>query len=197
MKRAVNRKHSVHYVTVSGTGHGQKVRMVCDVGRGVGIQRIKITRNGRTGPASVIVARRTAYLKGTAYTMRVYFGFSKAQAKKYAGKWISIPHTNPGFATVSADATFRSFVVYLFPHNKLSLVSRGKLVGVRGTATVQGTTIVETVYAPRHGKPLPTKEATSEPGHPGKGVMTMSGWNEAVHVSAPKHAVPISKVVGG
>jgi hypothetical protein len=196
IRHAALSQHSVHYVSVS-SAPGHKIRLVSDVGNGVGIQRITVTDQGQTGPATVVVSRRTAYLRGNVFTMRAYFGFSTAQATKYAGQWISIPHTSPGFATVSADATFASYVAYLFPQTKLSLVTAGSLVGVRGTARQQGATFEETVFAPAHGKPLPAKETATSTGRPGTGVTTMSRWNEAVHVGAPSSSVPISTVVGG
>jgi hypothetical protein len=168
--------------------------MVCDVGPHSGIQRITFTSGAQTGPATVIVNGRTAYLRGDAFTMRVYFGFTKTQARKYAGKWISIPSSSPGFSTVSADATYPSYVSHLFPRGTLSLVMSGNLLGVRGTRQQQGVTIVATVFAPAHGKPLPVKATVTSPGHPGHGTVTMSRWGESVRVSAPRGAVPIATV---
>jgi len=195
MRSAARSQHSVHYVsTTSVPGH--KVRMVSDIGSGVGIQRITVTIGHQTGAASVIVSGRTAYLQGNTFTMRDYFSFTKAQATKYSGRWISIPHSDTAYATVSADATFESFVarLFLFPHAKLSLVTVGNLVGVRGSAALHGATVYETILAPAHGKPLPVREKVTSPDHPGSGVTTIRRWNEAVQVHAPANAVPIATV---
>ena len=117
--------------------------------------------------------------------MDVYFGFTTAQASKYAGQWISIPSSHPGFSTVAADATFGSFLKNLFPQTKLSLVPAGSLVGVRGEATGQDDAGERTIFAPAQGTPLPVKRTVTSPNHPGTVVQTMSRWNEAVHVAAP------------
>jgi hypothetical protein len=196
MRNAAGSQHSVHYVVVS-SAPGHKVRMVSDVGKGEGIQRITVTSHGQTGPADVIVRRRTAYIRGNPFTMRAYFGFTKAQATKYAGKWIAIPHSSPGYAGVSADATFGSFLSFLYPQHHLELYSSGKLVGVRGTARFMGVDLLVLLLAPRHGKPLPAEQYERSPNHPGKSLARFSHWNESFHVTAPAHAVPISKVVGG
>lgn len=147
----------------------------------------------------MIVVKRTAYIHGNAYTFHNYFGFTKAQSSRYAGDWISIPYTSPGYSTVSADATFGSFLYYLFPQRNLRLVKSTiageRVVGIRGVARLQGTTVLETLYAPAQGKRLPLEEKMTSPGHPGNGVTTMTNWGERVEIHAPAHYVPISKVV--
>jgi hypothetical protein len=199
MMRATAKEHSVHYVAASSSP-GHAVRMVCDVASGRGIQRIAFTNHGRSGNATVLVVKRKAYIRGNAYTLHVYFGFAKAQARRYSGKWISIPHTNPDYPTVSAAATYASFLSFLFPQRKLRLVnatiSGRRVVGVRGLATLEGSEVLETLYAPANGRPLPIEEKQFYPGHPGKGLTTMSRWNERVDVQAPAHSVPVSKVGG-
>jgi hypothetical protein len=199
MLAAVSARHSVHYVTTSSVG-GRTFRMVADVGRGRGIQRIAVTSDGHSGPATILIAGRTAYIKGNAFTMHNFFAFTQAQAGKYAGKWISIPSTNSGYPEIAADATFASFSSDLVPAKGLSLVRATiggkKAVGVRGTAQQGGVKLVETVYAPATGVPLPFEQKAVPVGAPGTAVTRMSRWNEAVHVTAPAHAVPVATVVG-
>ncbi|HUZ16287.1 MAG TPA: hypothetical protein VMU72_08935 [Gaiellaceae bacterium] len=193
MRNAVRHQHSVHYVSTAST-HGHKVRTVFDVGKGVGIQRTTVTTGHHTEHASVIVSGGSAYIKGDVFTMHDYFGFTKAQATKYAGRWISVPQSNPGYATVSADATLESFVANLFPQKKLSSVTAVNLVGVRGIMTQHGVTVHVTIFAPVRGQPLPVKKMVSS-GHSLNGVVTMTGWNEALDVHAPSHAVPVANIV--
>jgi len=196
MRSAARDQNSVHYVSVS-TSPGRKIRIVADVGISKGIQRITVTDHGRTGPATAMVRGRVAFIRGNAFTMAAYFGFKKAQVKKYAGKWISVPSTYVGFASVSADVTFPSFLTRLFPlRTKLSLVTAGGLIGVHGTVHTQGQVAgTATIFAPAHGKPLPVKQTAASSGHT-NGVVTMSHWNEAVNIMTPENAVPITKVVG-
>jgi hypothetical protein len=204
MRSAARSQQSVHYVSES-SAPGHKIEIVADAGETEGTQQVTITDHSQTGHVTTLVSGDAAYLRGDAFGMRAYFGFTKAQATKYAGKWISVPSSNPGYATISGDLTFPSFVSHLFPPmTNLSLVPRGSLTGVRGTVHGQaGVTVTATVFAPAHGKPLPAKQTATSSGHLGHlgaGVVTMSDWNEPVHVSAPANAVPITSiktVVGG
>lgn len=200
MLEAASARHSLHYVSTS-TKPGLRLRIVSDVGRGRGIQRITITTHGQTGPATVLIVDRTAYIKGNSFTLDDYFGFTPAQAKQYAGQWISIPSSNGAFSALAADATFASFLSDLLPKKNLSLVratlAGKKVVGVRGTVRQGGVKVVETVYAPAAGTPLPVQEKIVPVGKPGAGLAVMSKWNEPVRLAAPAHAVPISVVIGG
>jgi hypothetical protein len=199
MLAAASGRHSVHYVS-SGSAAGHRIRMVADVGKGRGIQRITFTSHGHSGPATVLVVSRSAYIRGNTFTMRKFFGFTQAESTRYAGKWISIPSSNPGYSGVAADATFASFLADLLPKEHLKLVratiAGRRSVGVRGSVLQGGTKLVETVYAPAQGAPLPFEASATSPDHPGTSSSRLSRWNEPVHLTAPANAVPISTVVG-
>lgn len=199
MLRAASARHSVHYVSRSSAS-GHTIRMVSDVGRGRGIQRITFTSQGHSGPATVLVARRTAYIRGNAFTLQNFYGFTNAQAARYAGKWISVPSAHPAFSDLTADATFASFLDDLLPKKHLKLakatIAGKKVVGVRGTVRQGGLTLVETVFAPARGTPLPIEAKAAPSGKPGASLTRMSRWNEPVRLSAPAHAIPIATVLG-
>lgn len=199
MHSAAAAKHSVHYVSTSSEPGGA-LRMVADVGQGRGIQRITVTTAGQSGPATVLVVGRSAYIRGNTFTLHNYFALSQAQATRYAGKWISVPSRLRAFSAVAADGTFESFLSDLLPTKNLALVrttiAGRKSVGLRGTVLQGGVKVVETVYAPAGGTPLPSEEKIAPAGKPGTGEVRMSRWNEAVHLTAPAHAVPISTVLG-
>jgi len=198
MRSAAHSQHSVHYVSVS-SAPGHTIRLVGDVDAKKGILQVTLTAHGQTGAATVMVSSGTAFMRGDALMLRTYFGLPKAAATKYAGKWISVPSSNPGYATTADGVTFPSYFSHLFPQlTKLSFVSSlVALVGVRGTVHGTGSlTAVTTIFAPAHGKPLPVKQIAKSSGDLGSGVVTMSNWNEAVHVTEPT-AVAISTVVGG
>jgi hypothetical protein len=196
MRSAARSQHSVHYVSVS-SAPDHKIRLVGDVATKVGILRITLTDHGQTGAATVMVSDGTAFMRGDAFMLRTYFGLTKAQATKYAAKWISVPGSNPGYATISDGVTFPSYLSHLFPlQAKPSFVKAGSLTGVRGTVQGQGSvSATTTIFAPAHGKPLPVKQTAKSSGALGSGEVTMSNWNEAVHVTEPT-AVSISIVVG-
>ncbi len=199
MLAAASARHSVHYVSAT-SAPGRTIRIVGDVGPKLGTQRITLKLGGRSGQALVLVVDGSAYIRGNAFMLQNFFPFTQAQATKYAGQWISIPSTSGAYAAVSADTTFASFLADLMPGTHLSLV-RAKVsgkaaVGVRGVVRQAGTNLVETVYAPASGTPLPFEEKAVVMGGQGTGMTRMSRWNEAVHVTAPANAVPITTVVG-
>ena len=198
MLKAASARHSVHYVSKSSAS-GHTIRMVSDVGRRRGIQRITFTSGGHSGPATVLVARRTAYIRGNAFTLQSFFGFTQAQAAGYAGKWISVPSAHPAYPDLTADATFASFLADLLPKKHLKLakatIAGKRAVGVRGTVRQGSVTLVETVFAPARGTPLPIEAKAAPAGEPGTSLTRMSRWNEPVRISAPAHAVPIATVL--
>jgi hypothetical protein len=199
MRVAASAHHSVHYVsTTSAPGHA--IRIVSDVGPGLGIQRITVKSGSTSGPATVLVVGGSAYIQGNAFTLQNFFPFTKAQATKYAGQWISIPSTSGAYAAVASDATFASFVSDLLPGSHLSVVRANvagrKSLGLRGTVQQGNLKIVETVYAPASGTPLPFEEKAVTKGVKGTSLVQISHWNEAVHVTAPANSVPITTVVG-
>jgi hypothetical protein len=199
MLAAASARHSVHYVSTT-TAPGRTIRIVGDVGPKLGSQRITLKLGGRSGNAAVLVVGGSAYIQGNAFTLQKFFPFTKAQATKYAGQWISIPSTSGAYSAVSADTTFASFLADLLPGTHLSSVHgnvAGKAaVGIRGVVRQAGTKLLETVYAPASGTPLPFAEKAVVTGSKGAGNTQISRWNEAVHVTAPANSVPITTVVG-
>jgi hypothetical protein len=199
MLHAAAAEHSVHYVS-SSSAPGQAIHIVSDVARGRGRQLITVTKHGQTGRATVRVVGRFAYIRGDAFTLHDFFPFTREQAARYAGTWISIPSTSGAYAAAAADATFASFLGDLLPSKDLTLVRatiRGrKSVGVRGRVRQAGAELVETVFAPASGTPLPFEEKVLVSGHPGTSRTRLSKWNEPVKVQAPAHSVPISTVAG-
>ncbi len=199
MLAAASAKHSVHYVSSSSVP-GARLRIVADVGQGRGIQRITVTKHGHSGPATVLIVGGSAYIRGNGFTMHNYFPFTEAQAKQYAGTWISIPPSSGAYSGVAADATLASFLSDLLPTRHLALVQATiagqKAVGVKGNMRQGNVTLVETVYAPAGGTPLPFEEKVAPVGHPGTSLARMSKWNEPVHLAVPAHAVPITRVLG-
>jgi hypothetical protein len=191
--RTASAKHSVRYVTVS-SDDGARLRMVSDVARSEGIQRVTFSKNGRTGHATALVVRSTAYIRGDAFTLHAYMQFPRSFASRYAGKWISIPHASPLYRPVAIDVTFGSFISHALPQGHLSIVSRTiggrKLKGLRGAAA-EGPGIL-TLYVPTSGNPLPVVgKAVSSGAHPVRSTVSMSRWGEKLRLAAPAHATPL------
>jgi hypothetical protein len=95
---------------------------------------------------------------------------------------------------VAAGITVSDNLDELGPAGKLTLVASRtiageRVMGVRGTATMGGKKVVDTVYARSTGRALPVSEVAV------RGVerisVTFGKWNERLTVTAPRHADPI------
>jgi hypothetical protein len=198
MFAAARAKHSVHYVTFTDAVF--RVRIVGDVSGGRGIQRITFVQGPKLGHLTVLVVRRTAFIRGDAFTLRNYLGFTTSQASRYHGKWISIRHASRGYSTIAGSVTFGSFLSELYPKGAHLVAVSGTVdgdhvVGVQVARQRGGLSVVSTLYAPAHGTPLPLKQHELAPGRGYESWEEFGRWNEPVHVRAPAHAVPISTVV--
>lgn len=198
---AARAQRSVHYVNagVGNAGVGTvSIRMSCDVTADRGIQRIAFTKHGRTGHVTVLVAHRTAYVRGDAFTLHGYMEFTSAQSSRYAGRWISIPHSASSYPTVSAGVTLPSLLRVLYPKGEavrvVGKVGGRQVVGLRKHARHAGVGYTETLWAKARGRPLPVEDYSVAPSKGYWQRVTLSRWNEPVQVSAPAHAVPISTV---
>ena len=175
--------------------------MVCDVAKDRGIQRISITEGGTTGHVTVLVVNRTAYIRGGTFALHAYMGFTPAQASRYHGRWIAIPHGFPSYGTVAAGVTLASVVHELKVAGSSLVRVAGRfgghaVIGVRRSGKVGGLRTIETLYADARGAPLPVAEILVAPAKGYRNTTTLSHWNEPVRVAPPANAVPISIVVG-
>jgi len=105
--KAASAKHSVHYVV--GSRPGSRIKMVSDVAANRGIQRVTFSKSGRTGHATTVVVKSTAYVRGDAFALHAYMRLPASFAARYAGKWIAIPHTSPLYRPEAIDVTFGIF----------------------------------------------------------------------------------------
>jgi hypothetical protein len=186
--KTAHAQHSVHYVSVQKQG-ATTLTIVADAGPAAGIQRITYREGARTGHLTVIVAHRTAYMRGDVFTLTRFLGFPQAPARKLADTWLRIRHTSTAYAPVAEDVTFGSAMDDLAPPGRLTGVKRTKLagqavVGIRGSTKIQGQKVVKTVWVAASGKPLIVSQVTTAPG--GSVTITYSAWNRPVHVSAPR-----------
>src|SRR5215472_2774366 len=164
-----------------------------DSATSVGRQVITISGGGR---ATVLVVGRAAYIRGNAAALAGFFGLPDATAARLAGRWIVMRPGDPGYQQVSAGVTTGSVLVEAMPVGPLTktgatTVDGQSVLGVRGRAAASvglpaGAT--DTVYIAATGRPLLVSCQQ------GKGSTQVSvafgGWGRAVHVAAPKHAVP-------
>jgi hypothetical protein len=190
---AARAQRSVHYVTaaVSST---VSVRMVGDAALDRGIQRITYRNGGKSGHVTVLVVANTAYVRGDAFALASYMGFSGAEARRLAGHWLKIPHTARSYPTVSAAVRLRSTISELaLPRPRVALpqsvLNGQRVIGIRNTSVSSGHSLTRTLYVRASGLRLPVAELTRGGGS--RGSVTFSNWNHRVSVSAPPGATLI------
>ena len=195
---AARAQRSVHYVTAT-TGNGNVI-IVADVGRTRGIQRIRYANAKKSGHATIIVANRTAYVHGDAFTLHGFLGLSKKQAARDAQAWIRVPQQSHLYASIAEAVTLPSFLAEIYPKTNLVRQTRRAkgvpLVGVQGSTRHQGTPFVEAVFARTGGRPLPVVEVEATTSASFKSTTAMGRWSEKLHIGLPRHAVPIVSSAG-
>jgi hypothetical protein len=170
--------------------------MTGDVSVSIGIQRITFHKNGIVGHVTVIANPEAAYVRGDAFTLATYMGFSAPQAAKYADRWIIIPKAAQAYPEVARDVMLGTVIADLRPPTPTALapatsIGGSNVVAVRGTTRKKGEPdVVVTLYAAATGALLPRQEVVTA----GKARVTqiLSRWNEPVHVTIPTGATPVS-----
>jgi len=178
---AMHAQHSVHYVTQTTSGV-TRVTIVGDVGKTTGTQQVTFTQSGKSGHVTVRVVNGTAYFRGDAFALQNFMGVPVANATRYAGDWVRVPHTAKQYAAIAADVTLPSFAANLAFNGTVS-----KIKG--GIAITTGTGGVKLFLTKNH---LPTRETGKGSG--GTLSMTAGRWNESVHVPVPAKTVPVQDV---
>ena len=168
--------------------------MVGDAALDRGIQRITYRKDGKSGHVTVRVVANTAYVRGDAFVLANYMGFSGAAATRFAGRWLKIPHTARGYSTVVEAVRLRSTMKELaLPRPRVALpesvLNGQRVIGIRNTSTASGHHVTTTLYVRAAGLRLPVAEVTRDGGN--RFSVTFSSWNEPVNVSAPTGATLI------
>ena len=184
---AGNAQQSVHYVS-RATGANFSVTMVGDAGRTSGIQRITYTKGGKSGHVTVLVVSDTAYIRGDAFALRNYMGFSASAATQADGKWIMLAKTEQSYATVAAGVRLGSTMSELRLKAPLSALGSShaqgqSVVGIRNKFLVSGHQFTGTLYVSASGPPLPVEEKQTSAIE--QFDVVFSHWNEKFSVSAP------------
>jgi len=191
MFTAARAQRSVHYVSHSAI-QGDTI-VVGDVGRTRGIQHITYATGGKTGHATIVVANKTAYVHGDAFTLHGFIGFPRKQASRYANVWVKVPQQSHLYASVADAVTLPSFLAEIYPKTNLKRQTRSvhgiPLVGVQGSTRHHGIPFLEAVFVRTGGKPLPVVEIEVAPSADFKAVTAMGRWNEPLHIGIPRHAV--------
>src|SRR5206468_6505676 len=119
----------------------------------------------------------------------------EAASRRYAGRWIRIPHGDRAFAAVADAATLRTEIDHLRfvsvdPPTLPGRIGGRAVLVVRGTRS-RGPLDAAWLYVRARGVPLPV--ASRENAFSGATYITrFSNWNEPVRVGAPARSVSIT-----
>jgi len=193
---------SFHFVETAGSGSSD-VRIVGDVGVSSGEQHITVGNGTKNGHVTVLLSKKTAYFTGDLVGLEGFTGLTEKLASPLAGKWISVPSTNPSFPSLAASLAVSTAAAQLVKlSGTLTRESTSKMFGhdsiaVRATQTSSSGSMSLTMYVATSGASLPilVEGTTRVTGSSARSVSArFSGWGEAVRVSAPMSAVPITDV---
>jgi hypothetical protein len=168
-------------------------RWTSDLEAGSGTERLTTTRcNGHKGggTAQLVLVDGVVYVRGNPAGLEYTLIYpTKAQARRYAGRWISIPKSSPVGDQMAGILTLRSMVRTASPQvHRLNL----KVVRKRGThLLVLSSEDYGILSARADGDPLPVAFGQcADCGYS----WSFSKWNEPVHVHAPAHSTPMATV---
>lgn len=163
-----------------------------------GRQVITISNGGH---AVVLVLNEIGYVRANSEALKTFFGFPATLAARFAGRWISFKHGQPGYQAVTAGVTVPGVISEIrlrAPLSKLPAATTGgsPVVRIRGVAPAtegapaRATAVIDVAAA---GRVLPVSMQTSFGND--RSVITFSDWGETVHVKAPIKPIPISLVL--
>ena len=173
-----------------------------DVGAGEGTQDIHIAGEGET---RVVVVDGTAYFVGEGQAILIdYFGFSASLASQLSGRWISVPRSNPAYATVASDATFSSAIAGLAPPANAHLTEIGTsnldgttVIGIRAQLPTGSKTAAATFYVTDSSSPLPVEIDLTNPSNAkDHGTIELTQWGEPLSITPPPNPTPITRLAG-
>jgi hypothetical protein len=202
---AARTERSVHWSAKEIVGQ-VAIKTATDAARSGGVQTVTlgvVQKNGheRMGHVHIVVTGGVAYIRADALGLQMSLDLASAQAKKYAGRWISIPKVDPAYKPTAEGDTMNSVVHDLAPHGRLTLISAKshgvRVIGVRGVSGSGAKKMAKVVIAHTKGKRLPLEEDILVPGKSALDHMLFSKWNETVKVTAPAKSTPISAVRAG
>lgn len=185
-----------------GTTHTSNVAvtLTTKAGKHDGTQSINFHVGSKAGEISIILVGTTVYIRGNAFGLQEYIGFSATAGQKEAGRWVSIAEPDATLVTiyeaVAAGLTVSSTVSELAMTGPLTLTAAKTVAGQR-VIGVQGTTLVnseapstpQVLYLKSTGEHLPVEavqnlkdETSSE---------LLGPWGQAPSVQVPGGAVPL------
>ena len=180
--------------TVAG---GHDIRFSDDDGPQSGIQRITIVGGGS---GTVRVLGSTTYLKADQTALAGYFGLPAQAAKRAANRWLSLVHSDSGYANVTEGVLLSSAISELTISSPLRLLppqprDGSTVVGVVGGAGGHAPAGAKATLWVDASTGLPVEYDASAAG--GDSITSrMSAWGQPVAVTKPAASTSISRFGG-
>ncbi len=200
--KAVGTK-GVHFASVAKQD-GATLTVTGDAGTTSGAQSLVVKNKGVTERMTARVVGSTGYVNGNKAALLDVIGLTKAEATKYAGRWLSFPTSNTGLAELvggllSSQVSKELEIGGPFTTGKSATVAGQKAKAIVGSvATESGSKVPVVLYIPASGAPLPIQEVTNSGSAGGAsaihGVVTFSDWGENKSQSAPAGAFSLLKL---
>jgi hypothetical protein len=200
--KAVGTK-GVHFSSTAKQG-GATLVVSGDAGTTSGEQTLVVKNKNVTERMTARVVGSTGYVNGNKAALLDVIGLTKAEATKYAGKWLSFPTSNTNLAELvggllSSQVSKELEVGGPYTFGKSATVAGQKATAIVGSvATESGSKVPVVVYVPASGAPLPIQEVTNSSKTGGAsaihGVVTFSDWGENKSQSAPAGAYSLLKL---
>lgn len=164
-----------------------------DVSAGSAAEQVTFDRTGRLGKAKILRVGGTEYVKGDTAGLEDDLDLTPAQARRYAGLWISIPRGDASYTTYGL--TLNSVVHEAIPKGQLT-VSRTRSHGRRLLVVKGRTKDKRGGYRSTESADAGTRLPVSYLGREmDVGVFErFSKWNESLHVHTPARSTPIAVV---
>jgi len=144
----------------------------------IGRQRIDLVRIGHV-----------AYFRAGASFWRQYGG--EAAAQLFAGRWVKMPSSTPGFQSLTQLTDISQFFTGLTSsHGALKFggtktVGRQQAIGIVDTSTNGGT-----LWVAASGTPYPLELTPPS----GPGIVRFTQWNTPMRVATPANVIDLSKL---
>ena len=192
-------RRSVHWTEAIGLDLVGGVVSTADVNADSGTEQVSINTLPWTGgKVRILLVNDVAYVKGNPWGLRYRLNLTKAQAKRYAGQWISLPRGDRLSAGVADGLTLASIIHYVTPQGHLKLL-RAKSHGRRllvVQALRSGGSFTSSLSSYAKGNRLPLGW-TFFNGYGNSDEGSFSKWNESMNVQAPASSTPIATVRRG
>jgi hypothetical protein len=172
------------------------VTVITDAARAEGMQQVTYRQGGTSGRETVEEVGGVGYLKGDAFTLQYFNGFTAETADRYSDVWLSVTTADGAFAKLTSGLTMATLPEQLsMPGSTVikgaTTVSGQRVTKLTSTATISSHTVISYLYVRARGLRLPVEQTFKEAGI-GSGSDRYSQWNKPVAVTAPTKTVPLS-----